>query len=1141
MRNTGGETVVRKSKARTPLAFSNDREEPGGSQLHSGASRIYSILKQSQKIPHLDGSLVCSQIIELDVGLLNSTCDEIIVIARNGNSMDKTVVHVQTALRRLKRDDTVSTGDMTGFSGSIEPTFDLKNYYSQMKKAVSGEKSKFVQLVREVYLTNSPRSMYKAIRQSRLLSYSEQTALMDEILAEDHADIRKVYAGILVETGTVATFKFLRDNAEKLGLTSSDILSALKKISYPDADLLQIMIELLRDDEVTGAALPVSGAVQTFCHQHPHCQDYEELTQIVDLITETIGTHCTYTDKEQMNQVIIALRALGNMGRLLQSRLATILSSCLENPKVDVSVQVTAIEALRLTDCSQQLDNIMIQHMADQLRDIELRIFAYRSYMRCPMEHKLPKILNLLQNESSQQFGSYVYSHLTNLASLVGPIAEPWTDIIGPFEKRIAQFRRKFALNRRSFSKHYGSFYRFKNVGVHMETSVIFGPESPLPRHVSVNLTIDLFDGQLQFLEFGIRSTEQSQLWKNLLKPTVSAVSVPLDALEKLIRKQQNLEKMTTAFLRIGAQDQWYTPDLKKTIYDLLALSKSSESNLIKSELLVNNMIVIDSSLFIPTIGGFPIEINYLALKTSRKGSANRIYFAPGEGQVNWTSSSHLSFGTQLKVAGFQHRSTINQWWSLSFDANLHGAVRYTRQADHKEGRIYLENWDNDQLALKYKYDHYAILDDAVVPNSINSPQMTLLSETPTYVGTLLGVKATSKKHLTDELPEQEDYNSVIHHTVFADVPLLEKSSIILTHSFLADYSQNGILHATGNLSSTPWQIYGVYTESDERQRFTARIQYPTGTLTLTFRGNLTGNFKLQIHNADSSWPEPLELTQRVINSRHTYYPSFKRFHHDTRLRLRDDQVLSLQLEWNSGRRNGRLEQGVIRAKQTNKQNCSELQSALTWTEGDATSRLDQTVSGYSRQLRVETKVVQHDNNPLTFSVGMDQFFSKNIWMIHTDLPAIISFNAWSYSPDMPSLQLNYSTACTYRYRLDQGGSFEAFSVLNIPSANIDALAKADLQWKSIRKAGVSWIQDLSGSVTLRIFPPENDRYFRVNISPVESAVVRQGGGLDHQQVALLTKAFDHAGSINSSSQRRPAALANKAQQQVVGNIGPSS
>lgn len=48
---------------------------------------------------------------------------------------------------------------------------------------------------------------------------------------------------------------------------------------------------------------------------------------------------------------------------------------------------------------------------------------------------------------------------------------------------------------------------------------------------------------------------------------------------------------------------------------------------------------------------------------------------------------------------------------------------------------------------------------------------------------------------------------------------------------------------------------------------------------------------------------------------------------------------------------------------------------------------------------------------------------------------------------------------------------------------NIDALARGYLKWKSIRKAGVSWIQDLSGSVTFRIFPPGNDRYFRVNVS----------------------------------------------------------
>lgn len=68
-----------------------------------------------------------------------------------------------------------------------------------------------------------------------------------------------------------------------------------------------------------------------------------------------------------------------------------------------------------------------------------------------------------------------------------------------------------------------------------METSVIFGPESPLPRVVTVNVTIDLFDGQLSLLDFEIRSTEQSQIWKSLLKPTVAPVPALLDALEKAV------------------------------------------------------------------------------------------------------------------------------------------------------------------------------------------------------------------------------------------------------------------------------------------------------------------------------------------------------------------------------------------------------------------------------------------------------------------------------------------------------------------------------------------------------------------------------------------------------------------------------
>lgn len=70
-------------------------------------------------------------------------------------------------------------------------------------------------------------------------------------------------------------------------------------------------------------------------------------------------------------------------------------------------------------------------------------------------------------------------------------------------------------------------------------------------------------------------------------------------------------------------------------------------------------------------------------------------------------NSSCLSLGTQLKIFGFQHRSTTNQWWSMSLDGNVHGLLHYASQRDKKGGQIYLQNWGNEQLAFNYKYVYH--------------------------------------------------------------------------------------------------------------------------------------------------------------------------------------------------------------------------------------------------------------------------------------------------------------------------------------------------------------------------------------------------------------------------------------------------
>ncbi|VDP67964.1 unnamed protein product [Echinostoma caproni] len=509
--------------------------------------------KRSQKIPFLDGSLVCVQLIETKAGVLNSTCEETVIIAQHSDTTDRTSLQVKTTLTRVEIEDGQwNDSDQADFTGATDLTFNFRGYQDGFRDVTGGDQSEFLQLLRKLQQKNCPRSMYKAIKQSRSFGSAEHSEIVKQVLTGSYGDVRKTYAEILIETGTVAAFDVLCLNRAELDLSLSDVLTALKNIETPTIKLLDSLDILLRDNPAALVPLPISEAVHKLCLQNSNCQNNAKLHSIVgNLLRPIEQTECVYNGNEEMNKIIVAFHALGNIGRFIdQSRISTIFSKCLSNSDLDVSVRVAAIELLRLTECDPQNEGVLRTYMSDPLVDVELRIMAYRSYMRCPEADKLEEMIQFLQNESSQQFGSYVLSHLTNLASITGPTAQPWAKYIGPFEKHIAQFRRRFRLNRRSFSKHYASFYHSKNIGLNIETSVIFGPESPIPRYVTVNLTLDMFDGQSNVLEFGIRSTEQRRIWTNLLKPTLTGLPASLDELEQKIDQDKADSMNETVHIR---------------------------------------------------------------------------------------------------------------------------------------------------------------------------------------------------------------------------------------------------------------------------------------------------------------------------------------------------------------------------------------------------------------------------------------------------------------------------------------------------------------------------------------------------------------------------------------------------------------
>ena len=100
------------------------------------------------------------------------------------------------------------------------------------------------------------------------------------------------------------------------------------------------------------------------------------------------------------------------------------------------------------------------------------------------------------------QVGAFMYSHLTNLMETSSPLKQDIKQLVQDL-----QLNRLFEANPIKFSRNYekSAFLRSLNLGGQVESNVIFSSQSPVPRSVSANLTVDLFGHSVNLLELGAR------------------------------------------------------------------------------------------------------------------------------------------------------------------------------------------------------------------------------------------------------------------------------------------------------------------------------------------------------------------------------------------------------------------------------------------------------------------------------------------------------------------------------------------------------------------------------------------------------------------------------------------------------------
>ncbi|XP_064556915.1 uncharacterized protein Apoltp [Drosophila montana] len=322
--------------------------------------------------------------------------------------------------------------------------------------------------------------------------------------------------------GSTASYQVMRDQIvnEKLSKEMAHSwMTSLSFITRPDQETLETFYTILDyarnklDPEYT---LGATAVVHSYCKHHENCGEDLRVAQIVNLLeTEFLSQFKRYrSDRRQRERLIILLKGLGNIG-VISDRFAEQLQLIIKDNVVPVDIRLQSILAFRRVNCLKYR-SYFLDIYGNYTFNSELRIYSYLQTMRCPDYIYIGAIKSILEHEQINQVGSFVWSHLTNLAKSNSPVRIEAQGLL--LNDELAD---KFKMDIRKFSRNYehSLFFDEYNFGTTTDANLIFGTDSYLPRIASVNFTADLFGQSVNFFEFSARAEGFEELVANAFGP----------------------------------------------------------------------------------------------------------------------------------------------------------------------------------------------------------------------------------------------------------------------------------------------------------------------------------------------------------------------------------------------------------------------------------------------------------------------------------------------------------------------------------------------------------------------------------------------------------------------------------------------
>nr|VZH94027.1 unnamed protein product [Spirometra erinaceieuropaei] len=557
----------------------------------------------------LDGAQTCTITLPAGGTVSHAECSENMTVSGlvRGNLTTINTVSVNTVLHLISSD----TG-ATLSSGSEESIRRIAFGHTAVfadadpKAADLVEASQTLAAVLVSDFTDRATSFAKLIRLIRRMEPDQLEELYN--IYKDTQQAKDLLSEAVYSAGTQTALNHLK-NVIKEGRLSTPILQ-LSMLPSPTLGQIETIRKVLHSTDVKSLALVISTLVDRYCQSHPRCLQDEIILKSLRQLESTLGHDCSTNFREARDEVISTLRAIGNSGRVSNTAdVYPVLERCLRQP--DIFVRSAAAEAFRKFPCDEKSNEILKEVFMKHEEEAEVRIHAYLSWSRCLTKEGLLSLLSTLREDPSDQVKSFVTSHLMSIKNSQDPFKADKRRMLESLQVNLGDIHDYAGADFRRHSMYFDKHYYAGQFGGGVESTIIYGPTSPLPRHASLNVTFRGFGRSFNLLEFGYRSEFGGKLRRALLDepkdmPRAEDVGAfPYPAKDyKFFRES---ERRTSAFVRLFGHEVFHSMDVEE---DFKGLHPDNEVQA--------SLVEVDEVISLPTVGGLSLQVAMLGVSSHK-------------------------------------------------------------------------------------------------------------------------------------------------------------------------------------------------------------------------------------------------------------------------------------------------------------------------------------------------------------------------------------------------------------------------------------------------------------------------------------------------------------------------------------------